>query len=1035
MKRNISLLQGGGDTNNSLNTSFSTNNNSKKFFKPLVASSLALFLSASNINAASSNDTGFYKVSGSNRGEAINFNSNNVTFKDVSISGSNGYKGFSFDSGSGVKNEFKLYFTGSENKWDSNGFSNKGQLDLGQDTIFYSTSGIAMGSNGTGTLTVDMWTAENDNTDRIFTMDLSGVTTTYAFYGNLAVTGSYNGTSENYSHKTFNGIFGGKGIKGNVTLNALGNTNLEFKQGANIDGIITATNGQATIKASDTLTITNIRHGVSTTDATITFDKSANASSLEVKTNIGGIGNGSYNAGALKINFNNETKLTGNIQNGNADNANDFVKNEVSFNGATTSADTIVMKGNIISYGTGYGNVPPDENRGNHVTFTKGSLQGNIEARGRNSRSGFNKVVFGDTNGGQKIKGSVLANGATSQAKNSVSFSSAGSIEGNVEANAGINIIAFGATNGDNSITGNITAAPPGQNTITFSGNNNSIGGSVSTTGGTNTITFEASSNGEQKNTIGGINASAGINKIIFDASNSDNIIKNNITANASGGYSDVYNIITSKSGITFENTSSISTGISNGWGSNVKNIFDITGTTTFKNDVSIVNKSASAWSISNVYNILKFNGDVSFENGKKIIEITASGSWQNFVNGIPSINILSFEGTNSQNITVGDINKGADNTGNNYIGKNITTGSEKNLKLIDNFATNWSNAEYQANLNLTVENGIFTNKGANYINVKQLTANTITANGGSNNIVTDNSDIKGNISTSSGTNTIIANNGGITIAGGISASSGTNTITVNNTDSTLAINGSITNNAGTNTIKAENGTITITKTGGKIETSGGWVATNTITAKNITIDVNSITAVYTNNNSKSTNTITATESGNITANITAQNKGANNILIKNTATSTPSTPPVSGISTPTLEQITQGLKSLSSLTGNITTNGGTNNIVFENKIWMPSQVKVSNNIMNLEGISSGTLTTTGGTTNLVLRQAASSTTNGIIPIYTVKTTGGTANLVMQGPVNVEADIDYGTSGITNLIFASNNDGKTADEFKNGVAG
>ncbi|RDU70610.1 hypothetical protein CQA57_08110, partial [Helicobacter anseris] len=33
------------------------------------------------------------------------------------------------------------------------------------------------------------------------------------------------------------------------------------------------------------------------------------------------------------------------------------------------------------------------------------------------------------------------------------------------------------------------------------------------------------------------------------------------------------------------------------------------------------------------------------------------------------------------------------------------------------------------------------------------------------------------------------------------------------------------------------------------------------------------------------------------------------------------------------------------------------------------------------------------------------------------------------------ADIDYGTSGITNLIFASNNDGKTADEFKNGVAG
>ncbi|RDU73312.1 hypothetical protein CQA57_05340, partial [Helicobacter anseris] len=243
----------------------------------------------------------------------------------------------------------------------------------------------------------------------------------------------------------------------------------------------------------------------------------------------------------------------------------------------------------------------------------------------------------------------------------------------------------------------------------------------------------------------------------------------------------------------------------------------------------------------------------------------------------------------------------------------------------------------------------------------------------------------------------------------------------------------------------------------GIIKTDGsggnGSKYNNTITAQTIKINPAGTKGLSANNGSSAA----ITRGGNIA--IFNNISGGNNTIISENTSGTNNSLILGDVvnynGSNNIKISGQSAATLPSLVGNITTNSGSNNIVFVNTLLAPSNIadifakqaggqspQTTDTATTAAiatylgtGATVGNITTKSGTTNLVLRQAASSTTNGIIPIYTVKTTGGTANLVMQGPVNVEADIDYGTSGITNLIFASNNDGKTADEFKNGVAG
>ncbi|RDU70998.1 hypothetical protein CQA57_08045, partial [Helicobacter anseris] len=598
-----------------------------------------------------------------------------------------------------------------------------------------------------------------------------------------------------------------------------------------------------------------------------------------------------------------------------------------------------------------------------------------------------------------------------------------------------------------------------------------------------------------------------------------------------------------------------------------VLDLSNVNNGTAFKGDIRIVGGRAQKWfgenqfeatfggdvigSITSLpYSYMDVNATYTFNNSASLQgNFSASGMVGTTAAQGPQHKLKFVDGTITGKVTASnraDVNITFSPTGSSqssqtktWIGGGIASSSKTTVTVTINKNTNGDASE-------NIIKGDITAAGDGFGGA----TNTITFN------TTTKNKIDGNITSSDGfgrTKNIInfaAGDGDIN--GDISATSTTNEITLTKSDGILAINGGITNNAGTNTIKAENGTIVIKKTGGKISVSGGGTATNTISAKTLTIDIGtiessgnnnsnnknvikgtetvtitgevktsvgannidgkditingSITNMWGNNtinatgaikigsqdkkvtisndsnaatsnakntitggdgsaiyadvkllkgNDKVSNNITLNGNSSITGDITA-NAGTNNISIKGTATTstTPSPSPstlttsadmsalkalvgltgnittnggtnnisIKGTATtsttPSLPSTltTSGdmsaLMALVGLTGNITTNGGTNNIVFENKIWAPS---------NLTNGASGVLKTSGGFSNLVLRQTVSLSLSNT-PIFNVETTGGSANVIMQGPVSVGANVIYGASGTTTLIFAHSND-------------
>ncbi|MCE3040207.1 hypothetical protein, partial [Helicobacter anatolicus] len=132
---------------------------------------------------------------------------------------------------------------------------------------------------------------------------------------------------------------------------------------------------------------------------------------------------------------------------------------------------------------------------------------------------------------------------------------------------------------------------------------------------------------------------------------------------------------------------------------------------------------------------------------------------------------------------------------------------------------------------------------------------------------------------------------------------------------------------------------------------------------------------------------------------------------------------------------------------GNITTNGTNNNtnIVFENSIWLPSNLKELANNAKLEQnhttipeIQSGTLINSNGTTNIIFRTSSATLNNLGASMFNVinSENNGKVNIVVQGQFNVGANVSYAnnTAGGTTFIFANSNDinGSTKDNFDNG---
>ncbi|RDU70881.1 hypothetical protein CQA57_08070, partial [Helicobacter anseris] len=656
----------------------------------------------------------------------------------------------------------------------------------------------------------------------------------------------------------------------------------------------------------------------------------ANLTATFNKDMIGNIGaqiNGNSNAGTLKANFNNGAKLTGNIQTGIKDTVggNDFTKKEVIFDGAGNATD-IVMQGNIIAYGTGYGGNLNKE-KGNHVTFTKGSMQGNIEARiDGAARQGYNKITLGQQD--SKITGNILAAGGTNEAI----FSNGGVIEGVIHDDQGANtssknIINFNGNgnasikSSDNNTTTAVIKISIGTNTITFNntGEQNIIGtiqsnsSSYSYTAGSNTISF---SSGSSAKISGNVYSSNGKNTITFssNAKNAKNEIDGMVDAH--GGNNDIFfgtrptdsnNAITASGNAT----SKITHGIYARDGS-ATIVFATNGDAT----IGKINTATGSISGSENDALRIMDGGASSN-----ISVSFYGNANNIIDGNIRTSINAAKGIKTTNI-------------NFFAGTNKISGNIIVSGYGDAHATNTINF-----METSISNEILGNIQANGSGTNKITFN---------NSATTNS-IVGNISASSGTNTITfgedTSSGGTpkgkassvanTITGNISANSGTNEITLYTADSTLAINGSITNNAGTNTIKAENGSITIKKAEDSennisIKAEGGWNATNTIIAKTLDIDVDMILAGnHYNGDQGRKNIITATESGIIKANsIVANNDGINinQITLGNNSQIIAKEISAQGKGT---NNITLGNNTSSkvSITGDISASGGTNNI------------------------------------------------------------------------------------------------------------
>lgn len=157
-------------------------------------------------------------------------------------------------------------------------------------------------------------------------------------------------------------------------------------------------------------------------------------------------------SGTATVNLTNGAVLTGTIT-ADSDKQKQ-TKNVVTFEGAQ-QADKVVLIGNIESSGTAKANYDYDETYGNHITFTAGSMQGNITANltGINQSPGYNDVTF--TNG--KLIGSISALGGS---KNKVTFSANSSISGGITAQGGVsskNEIIFSGE-GESTIGGKVYA-------------------------------------------------------------------------------------------------------------------------------------------------------------------------------------------------------------------------------------------------------------------------------------------------------------------------------------------------------------------------------------------------------------------------------------------------------------------------------------------------------------------------------------------------------------------------------------------------
>ena len=810
------------------------------------------------------------------------------------------------------------------------------------------------------------------------------------------------------------------------------------------------------------------------TAITVTF--SGNSSLNADITRDGNISSGS--AKDVTVKFTNGTTMTGNINTGVMKEGNDFSSNIVTFSGASNVQD-IVLTGNIYSGGA------RSFNDGNHVTFTNGSMRGDIIAEIK-YYGGYNSVTFSQDDA--KLEGNINSYGAPARGGggggNIVKFTVDGIITGRVYSAMGNNTVTIG---GNATITNGVQTSTDGYssyNSVTISGNGVSTIGDVLVTGNyaTNSKNIIQAANAS-KLVLNTLKADSGKN--LGDQTQSGNInqitVKGTLQVNSGGIHSigSGNNIINAETlvlgnggGITAENggfsgyntiTLSGTNGLSIG-------AVSVNGNqnTNSKNTIAIEQMAAgqsltiASLSANNgkVTGDAKTSGNINeIKLGKGTLQVNSGGihsigSGNNIINaetlvlgngggitaengGFSGYNTITLSGTNGLSIGAVSVN-GNQNT------------NSKNTIAIEQMAAGQS----LTIASLSANNGKVTGdaKTSGNINEIKLGKGTLEiksggvyASNGGNNIITaaklvlaDNGNITiGNDGYSSYNTITLTGADTVTTVGAISASGNHNTNSVN----TLKV----TNNLYIlNSITANNGSKDSNKLGNQnIINVDGVLAINLSQLDDVQLPApgpvdlvpegretgiksdEEVVAIFAD---KGTNTINAKGNALILGDIKATNSGTNNLYIKDSNAQIPN-----GVQNP-------------NMIGRVVSSGGSNNIIFDGGFWMPEGVTgVDGGDANHPAYAingSGEIVTSGGgSTTMIFRQGVSNPLDTDIAQFKIDHSGsGETNIVMQSNttaqhINTQMFLNYGKQGVINTIFAATNSGTDSNQesFSNGT--
>ncbi|WP_158657707.1 autotransporter outer membrane beta-barrel domain-containing protein [Helicobacter sp. 'house sparrow 1'] len=571
------------------------------FFKPIVASSLALLL-GSSLYASGSLDT---NCGGDNTCAPI---AGNITLEWGKVDNGSDF------SVSGTENDKTITFNESSSKANTINF---------RDSAFTGGSIFTGEAEGGHLMTVIF----NDRTNKIFNLEAQN-----DFKGNLKLIGGhnqseFNGTfSKNFTGDidiaSYNGYTAAKTtltfkgnsenvLTGNITVDS-GVTTLNFENNGKIVGKLLAKTTKFNALAGGSINVNFKKNGVIdlANSSALTGESATNNYVIETEYH--------NNGGSNTITFSGENSI-------NAINGGILARksghNTIIFSGKNS---TNSITGEILasSYGRDIGH-----NTVNFLSTAKSnSISGTIKAAG-----GQNHITFGKTQDQVTVGGVAATNEVYNviaerdayfnSGKNFITFENnttntvTNTIKGTVTATYGFNTIIFRGI-GKNSIEKDVIAQTSayggrGENNITFEGGiENVIKGKIRTDNGSNNIIFKNSAS----NSIGVVSAGVGTNSIIFNDAGT-----NSVGLIEVGGDSTAENQITFNGGTNTINGNIQATGgYKSDSGPKSKNV----NTITFNGGTNIINGQVLA-----VRYLGKYGNTLNIQNASLTINSKSEGT------------------------------------------------------------------------------------------------------------------------------------------------------------------------------------------------------------------------------------------------------------------------------------------------------------------------------------------------------------------------------------------------------------------------